>query len=230
MPSKLRMGMLSRPFAQSFRCPGIDRASGLSYALDPATRLGTLAAEQKLIPFGSICPKELDEGPWSTTHSPAVRGRSGLSPCDLAFSHKSFLTCSRMDSFFLDVGQARQCWYHRPTYRRSRSRDRVALLQHNPVIIAQACRGCWSYVGEVVEDCPTITDLRSLTAFADFAGAIKSKELAPRVHRFDDAIRDESHHGFRRDANNCFTVLNLAHDSEREVCLDIATYTGALTW
>jgi hypothetical protein len=58
-------------------------------------------------------------------------------------------------------------------------------------------------------------------ACADFARAIKAKELAPRVHRFDDAIRDESHHGFRRDANSCFAVLNLAHDSEREVCVEI---------
>src|ERR1035437_7051509 len=77
--------------------------------------------------------------------------------------------------------------------------------------------------GDVIALAPGTRGFYDLTcaAFADFAGAIKSKELAPRVHRFDDAIRDESHHGFRRDANSCFTVLNLAYDSEREACVEI---------
>ena len=55
--------------------------------------------------------------------------------------------------------------------------------------------------------------------FAYFAGAIKSKELTPHVHRFDDAIRDESNNGFSRDTNTCFSVLNLARNSKREVCV-----------
>jgi hypothetical protein len=73
--------------------------------------------------------------------------------------------------------------------------------------------------GDVIALAPGTRGFDDLTcaAFADFAGAIKSKELTPRVHRFDDAIRDESHHGFRRDANRRFAVLNFAHDSEREV-------------
>ena len=54
---------------------------------------------------------------------------------------------------------------------------------------------------------------------ADFSSAIKSKELTPRVHRFDDAIRDESNNGFSRDTNTCFSVLNLARNSKREVCV-----------
>ena len=50
-----------------------------------------LAAQRDaLIPFRSICPKELDEVRL-VEHSPVVRTRSGLSYCDLTFSHKFFL-------------------------------------------------------------------------------------------------------------------------------------------
>jgi hypothetical protein len=75
--------------------------------------------------------------------------------------------------------------------------------------------------GDVIALAPCTRGFYDLTcaAFAYFAGAIKSKELTPRVHRFDDAIRDESNNGFSRDTNTCFSVLNLARNSKREVCV-----------